>query len=305
VVRVALPEPISNPVHVLPDPWRTLVAVALIIAIAWTVAHYSHRLAELMVRHYEKRAFDPERADTAAIVSLKRRDTTLSLMRTTLRYAVFGIALFLSLTTLSGSSRASTVAGASLLVVLIGFAAQRFLIDILSGFFMYFEGWFAVGDMVIFEPHGLAGAVEEVSLRATTLRAVNGETIRVHNSQIAAARVLPRGVREVSVEMFVRDGEAGRRLVDEVARVLPTGPTHFLQPPWVASAEQLDEELVHVQARATVAPGREWLAHEFLPQVLEERAPEDLIVHGPVVMDVDEIAARRYARTLAVPSRRR
>jgi hypothetical protein len=108
----------------------------------------------------------------------------------------------------------------------------------------------------------------------------------------------------VSLEVFVRDGDAARRLVEDIARVVPTGPTHFLQAPWVAAVEALDDELVLVQARATVAPGREWLAHEFLPQVLAERAEEGLIVHGPVVMDVDEIAARRYARTLAVPGRR-
>jgi small conductance mechanosensitive channel len=303
-MAVPLPSLFADPVRSLPQPWETLAVIALIFIAAWIVLRFSGRIAAVVVRRMERRAFDPSSADTGAIASLKRRDTTLSLVRTTMRYAVVGIAVFLAATQLAGISPGVAVASASLIAVIIGFAAQRFLIDILTGFFMFFEGWFSVGDMIIVEPHGLVGAVEEVSLRATKLRAVNGETLRVHNSQIQAVRVLPRGVREVSLEVFVRDGDAARRLVEDIARVVPTGPTHFLQAPWVAAVEALDDELVLVQARATVAPGREWLAHEFLPQVLAERAEEGLIVHGPVVMDVDEIAARRYARTLAVPGRR-
>jgi hypothetical protein len=38
---------------------------------------------------------------------------------------------------------------------------------------------------------------------------------------------------------------------------------------------------------------------------MKERADEGLIVHGPVVIDVDEIAVGRYARSLTSPRRRR
>jgi hypothetical protein len=48
-----------------------------------------------------------------------------------------------------------------------------------------------------------------------------------------------------------------------------------------------------------VAHGREWLVDGFLPDLLKERAEPGLIVHGPVVMFVDDHAASRFAR--AVP----
>ena len=72
-------------------------------------------------------------------------------------------------------------------MLLVGFALQRFLIDILTGFFMQFEGWYAVGDSVIMEPWALAGVVEEISLRSTRLRSITGEVVRVHNGQIGTA----------------------------------------------------------------------------------------------------------------------
>jgi hypothetical protein len=109
-------------------------------------------------------------------------------------------------------------------------------------------------------------------------------------------RVLPRGVREVSIELVVRDEAGGRRLVENAARVMPIGPTQFIRASWIESFELLDDEFVLIRARAAVAPGREWLADGFLANVLRERAAEGLIVHGPVVIEIDDLAQRRFAR---------
>jgi len=195
-----------------------------------------------------------------------------------------------------GFRGSGAIAGASLLVLLGGFAAQRFLIDILSGIFMQFEGWFAIGDSIVIEPSGVAGIVEETSLRATKLRSLTGDVIFVNNSQISAVRVLPRGVRQVSIDLVVRDESEGRRLFEDAARVMPVGPTQFVRLPWIEAVDRLDDELVLLHGRAAVAPGREWLADGFLVNVMRERASEGLIVHGPVVFEIDDVANRRYAR---------
>ena len=206
------------------------------------------------------------------------------------------LATLVAIAQLAGVNGRSALAGASLLVLVLGFALQRFLIDILSGLFMQFEGWFAIGDSVIIEPSGLGGIVEETSLRSTKLRSVGGDVIHVNNSAIAAIRVLPRGIRELTIELVVRDEKEGRRVFEDAARVMPIGATQFVRAPRIESVERLDEEMVLLRARAAVAPGREWLAEGFLTDVLRERAAAGLIVHGPVVIAVDELARLRYAR---------
>jgi moderate conductance mechanosensitive channel len=288
--------------HDIPNPWRTFAFIAIAFLVAWLISRASKRLAEWLVGRYQARHFDPENATSGVIMGLKRRATIVSLVQTTVRYAAYGLAILFAVAQSAGFGGTSAVAGASLFVLLVGFALQRFLIDILTGFFMQFEGWFAVGDSVIIEPWALAGVVEEISLRSTKLRSVTGEVIRVHNSNIYGARVLPRGTREVSIEIFVRDEAEGRRVLTDISQVMPAGPTQFIRRPWIESVNQLAGDLIHLRARATVAPGREWLAYEFLPDVLKERAPEGLIVHGPVIMAVDEIAGRRYAGA-ALPAR--
>jgi moderate conductance mechanosensitive channel len=282
--------------HFLPDPWRMIAFVAVAFVLAWVVSRTSKHLAERLVGRYERKHLDPGGASTGVIVALKRHETTVALVQTSVRYVAYVLASLFAIAQVAGVRGSSAIAGASLLVLLLGFALQRFLIDILSGLFMQFEGWFAIGDSVIVEPHGLAGIVEETSLRSTKLRSLGGDVIYVNNSQIAAVRVLPRGVREVSIELVVRDEAEGRRLFEEAARIMPVGPTQFVRAPWIDTVERLDDSMVLLRARAAVAPGREWLADGFLANVLRESAATGLIVHGPVVMEIDELARRRYAR---------
>jgi len=278
------------------QPWRTVAYVVIAYALAWVVSRVSKRLAERIVRRYEAKNVDPKGASTGVIISLKRHETFVSLVQTTVRYLAYVLATLFTISQLSGVRGSGAIAGASLLVLLVGFAAQRFLIDILSGIFMQFEGWFAIGDSIVIEPSGVAGIVEETSLRATKLRSLTGDVIFVNNSQISAVRVLPRGVRQVSIDLVVRDESEGRRLFEDAARVMPVGPTQFVRLPWIEAVDRLDDELVLLHGRAAVAPGREWLADGFLVNVMRERASEGLIVHGPVVFEIDDVANRRYAR---------
>ena len=279
--------------------WQTVVIIALVFFAASLAARWSDRLAESIVRRHERRHL-PDAADSGIIRSLRRRETMVSLTRTTVRYVTWGVALVVAFAELTQGGRGGAVLGASLLVVLIGFALQRLLIDLIQGALMIFEGWFDVGDTITVEPFGLTGVVEETSLRSTVLRTISGETVRVNNSQIGATRVMRRGVRDVQIEVFVSDEHAGQALIEEVARLMPVGPTYFHQPPVVEHVRGLDDQLFLVQARASLVPEREWLATEFFPQVLKERAPEGLIVHGPVVMDRDARAEARYARAFGI-----
>ena len=288
--------------HLSNLPWVAVSTAVGAVLAALLIARGSRSLAVRLSMRYERRRNadgHASPADTGALLSMKRYETTVSLIHTTIRYVVFAIAFGVVLFELIGPTRSAALAGASLLVLLIGFSAQRFLTDIIAGVFMFIEGWFSVGDTITIEPWGLAGVVDEVSLRSTTLRSVTGETVRIHNSQILATRRLPRGVREAEIELFVSDEASGRRLFEEVSAIVPAGPTRFVRRPAVRDSERLDDDLHRVTAMAAVAHGREWLVDAFLSDLLKERAEPGVIVHGPVVMFVDDRAADRFAR--AVP----
>lgn len=279
-------------------PFGKLAVVVALFALAWAVSRGAGRLAATVVDRAERRhATEEGWEDTGVIAGIRQRQTAIALVQTGIAYLVFALAVLLSIATLAGARRIETVVGASFLAILIAFAAQRFLTDVIAGLLMFFERWFRVGDTIIIEPWKLEGVVEDVSLRTTSVRGLNGELMRVPNSEVKAVRVIPRGYREYEVELFTTDEEPALALLEGVARLVPAGPSHFVRRPTVEETERLADDLVRVRLRAAVAPGREWLAEEFLPSVVAERADDDLLVHGPVAMPVDDHASSRFARS--------
>jgi moderate conductance mechanosensitive channel len=228
--------------------------------------------------------------------ALAARETAVSLVHTTVGILAFVVAFALSLVVITGARSASALAGASFVAVVVAFAAQRFLVDLLAGLVMFIEGWYTVGTTIVVEPWKLEGVVEEISLRATKIRDVSGDVLRVHNSQVLAVRVLPGGAHSYEIELFVHDADAGERLLDSVASIVPAGATAFVRPPHLRARQELDDDLHRLTAVTAVASGRRWLAEDLLPSLMKERAPDDLIVHGPVLLPVDEQSATRFAR---------
>jgi small-conductance mechanosensitive channel len=280
----------------LPSPVARLAVIVMVIAVAWFLARIAARIAVWLVAR-------GERAGERGVARRKERETTISLLQTSARYGVWAIALALCFGATFGQSGMQAVIGASFLAIVIGFSIQRFLIDLLAGAVMFFEGWFRIGDAVRIEPWNVEGIVEEVSLRAVVIRGAGGELQRVHNSQVLAVKLYPSGYREAEIELVVRDAARAREMLENIAPLLPVEPTRFVRPLELVDCRELASGLAGVRLRVAVVPGREWLAEDLLPALLKEMG-EELLVHGPVVSFVDEAAQLRFGRLAAVAAGR-
>jgi small-conductance mechanosensitive channel len=278
----------------------TALTILFLFAAAWAVSRLSALVARRGLTWYDRRHHAPTGDLRAKIIELKRRETTVGVIRTGIAYIAFAVAVVFTAAQLTGGlDRLSTIAGASFVLILVAFSAQRVLVDIIAGFSMFTEKWYSVGDTIAIPTMELQGIVEEVSLRRTKLRSLDGEVINIHNSQIPAVRVLPGGLKEFDVELVASSREAAEVLIEHVSSILPVGPTTFVQRPVIHEVDELAPGLVRLRMRAAVAPGREWLVHGFYTDLLKERADKHLIVHGPIVLTVDERAARSFARASA------
>jgi small-conductance mechanosensitive channel len=277
-----------------------LLTIILLFAAAWAVSRLSALIARKGLAWHDRRHHAPSGDLRAKIIELKRRETSVAVVRTGIAYLAFVAAVVLASAQITGGfDRLTTFAGASFVLILAGFAIQRILIDILAGFSMFMERWYSVGDTIAIPALEVQGVVEDLSLRRTKLRSLDGEVINIHNSQIPAVRVLPGGLKEFDVELVASDREKAQRLVVDVGNVLPEGPTTFVNRPQVHAIDELAPGFVRVRMRTAVAPGREWLVQGFYADLLKERAERHLIVHGPVVLGVDEGASRSFARASA------
>jgi small conductance mechanosensitive channel len=214
-----------------------------------------------------------------------------------IRYAIFLIAAFAVLG-IFAHSPLTVLGGASLIVILVGFALQRFLMDVVAGTLALLENQYGVGDFIGVEPTGFSGIVEEFGLRTTVIRGLNGDRLVVPNGQITAVRRSRRGYRTYHAELLTHEPDEIEQAVQAVAEYAPVGEARFLRAPRVIERRELGNGLWLVRVEAAVPPTLEWLAEELFPEALARRAGDALLTE-PIVYTIDEATLRRYrARVL-------
>ena len=107
-------------------------------------------------------------------------------------------------------SAGASVLGISLLIAIVGFAAQSVLRDIIAGTMVVAERWFDVGDAITIEPWAMSGIVEAINLRSVKLRGLDGATIRIHNQHMYGVRVARHGIKQFVLEIYVTDAAQGQ-----------------------------------------------------------------------------------------------
>jgi small-conductance mechanosensitive channel len=275
----------------LPEPYGRLfwgfAAVVLAIALGRVLKWFSRRLEE---RHP---------AEERELARLRRRETALVLVATAIPY-ITGIIVLVVIADFFVPLSTAALGGTAFVTIIVGFAAQRFLMDIVAGTLIVFERWYAVGDFVMVEPVKTSGLVEQFSLRTTVLRSLNGDRAYVPNSQIIAAIRSPRGYRSYRIELITNDPDEARRAVDAAGRRAPAGEARFLRPPHVIEVRELGEDAWLVRGRADVAPTMEWLAEDYLRTAIRHQMREDALLTEPIIYTLDEGTLTRYERRVLV-----
>ena len=127
---------------------RVTIVVAAFAA-AWLLSRISGVVAGRVLSWHEQRHAGTDPGETGKLTEVKRHETLVALIRTGIAYAGFAAAAVLALAELIGGvDRLAALAGASFLLILVGFSVQRVLTDIIAGFAMFSERWFAVGDTI-------------------------------------------------------------------------------------------------------------------------------------------------------------
>lgn len=263
-------------------------------AAAILVAVVLSRVLKLIFTKLDERLPEQERE----LARLRRRETMIVLVANAIPYATAIVVLIVLASFFL--PQAATLGGSAFLAVIFGFAAQRFLMDVVAGTLIAFERWYGVGDFLVVEPSKASGLVEEFGFRTTVIRNLNGDLAYVPNSQIITAIRSPRGYRRYSIEILTNDPDAARRAIESVGRRAPAGEARFLLPPRVIEERELGDGVWLVRGRADVPPTMEWLVDDLLVRRLRSQLADDGLLADPIVYTLDEATLKRYARRVLV-----
>lgn len=276
----------------------TAVPIAVIVAFAWVFLALAERFVERLVR----RLIDREAAEgtarelTAAEVQ-RRIDTVSTLAVSLIRVLVVTIAVIMVLGKFNVDV-GPAVAGLGIVGIAVGFGAQSLVKDYFNGVLILVENQFAKGDVVRLA--GVAGTVEDFTLRRTTLRDADGVVHTVPNGQIAVASNLTRLWAQINENVSVAYGtdiDRATSVVDDVGRTMAVDPDwvdRVLEPPHVVRVEALGEYGVTLKVFGSVQAEDRWAAAgEFRKRLLAAFHEHGIEIPRPqrVVLATDPIAA--------------
>ena len=164
----------------------------VIIAISFVLSRLLRLITFHMTRVAERHSASPDH-----IAQVK---TVAGVVRTTGLAIIGVIAGFLFLDKL-GVNLAPLLASAGVAGIALGLAAQNIVKDVLNGILILIEDQFNVGDTV--RVAGLAGTVEAMTLRKTTVRDADGTLSVIPNSQITTVANLSVGYSVATVNVSV------------------------------------------------------------------------------------------------------
>ena len=111
----------------------------------------------------------------------KKKNTLLLLFKNIVKYLMI-IVMAIILLNLYGIDTTSIIAGLGVVGVVLGFALQEALKDIIGGISIIFDNFFVVGDIVSFED--FTGTVIELGLKSTKIKKFTGEVLTIANRNI-------------------------------------------------------------------------------------------------------------------------
>lgn len=159
------------------------------------------------------------------------------------------------------------VAPATVVGVALGFGAQRIVQDVLAGFFIVTERQYGYGDVVQLAAVGTSGAVgtvEEVNLRITRIRSVNGEVITTPNGSIVQvtnlSRDWARAVIDVPVPASADVNRVSETLRGVCEQAFADEALHslMLDTPTVMGVESIELDTFNVRVVARTLPGKQF-----------------------------------------------
>jgi len=167
-----------------------------------------------------------------------------------------------------GFSLGPLIAGAGIVGLAFGFGGQYLIRDLINGLFILLEGQYNIGDVVKIGEYG--GLVEDINLRITTLRDLEGRVIIVPNGEIKTVVNYTKEYGQALLEIGVAYKENVDHVMDVVKGIGTEMRTdeHFgrliLGDVEMFGVDDFSESQVTIKFRVKTLPIKQWeVAREF------------------------------------------
>lgn len=252
--------------------WAALGERVLVVVITVAAVVIAARILRVVSRRITQGIFRPRPGAADHDVQVRRALTMLPLILEVERYVIYFVAAVTVLAQL-GVDTGAILASVGVVGLAVGFGAQNLVKDVISGFFLLFDGLVAVGDVVKLHD-GTGGAVEAVGLRNTQLRDYSGLLWIVPNGELRQFGNFNRGWTRALVEVGIAYEADVRRamaaVLETAAAWAAENADKVLEPPEVQALMGLGPSEVSLRLVIKLRAMEHWVAERELRLRLKE-----------------------------------
>jgi small conductance mechanosensitive channel len=237
--------------------WVVVGQIVLIVILTFIALRFARGIIGGALRRlFDREALEGTAQQLSAVEIERRRQTIEELSYRVLRVIIVVIAFLMMLEVLRFDI-GPAIAGLGIVGLALSLGSQNLVRDYVAGAFVLIENQYSKGDVV--EIAGETGTVEDISLRRTVLRDVDGTVHYVPHGLISTTSNRSRGWAGLSLDIPVPYDEnlsivtqaidaAGQRFAQD-----PQWRAAVFEAPRVASIEKLGETGIVVRVAGSVA----------------------------------------------------
>jgi len=191
----------------------------------------------------------------------KRENTLIRIINGTLSVLVTVLAAMMLLSEF-GVNIGPLIAAAGVAGLAFGFGGQYLIRDVITGLFLILENQYRVGDVVCFD--STCGLVEDITLRMTTLRDLDGTVHHVPHGEVKRVANLSKNFSRVNMNIGVAyesDIEQVREVVNKVGNELATDPKwkdYIIKAPQFLRIEEFADSAIIIKILGDTQPIKQW-----------------------------------------------
>jgi len=191
----------------------------------------------------------------------KREDTLVQVIVTTMRIVIILLACLMILQEL-GVQIAPILAGAGIVGLAFGFGGQYLIRDVIAGLFIIMENQYRIGDVIRIED--TTGLVEEITLRKTTLRDIDGTVHHIQHGEIKKVSNLSKNFARVNFNIgigYSSNLEKVIELVNSVGKTLAEDPKwkdSILKAPEFLRVDDMADSAIVIKILGETIPHMQW-----------------------------------------------
>ena len=239
------------------------VRIVLLLAgsyLAIKVAHMMLSKVGLLIRAYEE--------TPAAEMERQKRAQTISSVLQKFATVVIVVVTILMLLGELNVNTTPILASLGVIGVALGFGAQQLVGDLIAGFFHIFENQIRVGDVAVI--NGTGGLVQDIRLRTTVLRGLDGAVHVFRNGSINTLSNMTKGFSYSVIDLGVaykEDTDRVCQVIKEVVAEMQSDDRYgssILEPVEILGVDNFADSAVIIKLRIKTLPIEQWdVGREF------------------------------------------